>query len=173
MFSEFLASDSAKVSDLFRFGMVMQLPYGMECSQYYGRGPVENYSDRKECMTIGIYNDTADNQYFPYIRPQESGLKSDIRWWRQADADGFGLTVTGCKPFYASALHYDMEELDEGQGRTNRHSSQLRKSKYTNLFIDSEHYGLGGIESWGAWPLEPYRIHYGNKSLKFTLTPLP
>ena len=173
MFSELLASDSAKVSDLFRFGMVMQLPYGMERSQYYGRGPVENYSDRKECMTIGIYNDTADNQYFPYIRPQESGLKSDIRWWRQADADGFGLTVTGCKPFYASALHYDMEELDEGQGRTNRHSSQLRKSKYTNLFIDSEHYGVGGIESWGAWPLEPYRIHYGNKSLKFTLTPLP
>ena len=70
MFSEFLASDSAKVSDLFRFGMVMQLPYGMERSQYYGRGPVENYSDRKECMTIGIYNDTADNQYFPYIRPK-------------------------------------------------------------------------------------------------------
>lgn len=170
---DFLASDSAKVSDLFRFGMVMQLPYGMERSQYYGRGPVENYSDRKECMTIGIYNDTADNQYFPYIRPQESGLKSDIRWWRQADADGFGLTVTGCKPFYASAIHYDMEELDEGQGRTNRHSSQLRKSKYTNLFIDSEHYGVGGIESWGAWPLEPYRIHYGNKSLRFTLTPLP
>ena len=70
---EFDASDDAKVSDLFRFGMLMQLPYDMDKSQYYGRGPIENYSDREDCMRIGIYSDDADNQYFPYIRPQESG----------------------------------------------------------------------------------------------------
>lgn len=69
---EFDASDDAKVSDLFRFGMLMQLPYDMDKSQYYGRGPIENYSDREDCMRIGIYSDDADNQYFPYIRPQES-----------------------------------------------------------------------------------------------------
>lgn len=169
---DFKASDSAKVSDLFRFGMMMQLPYGMENSQYYGRGPIENYSDRKECMNIGIYKDDADNQYYPYIRPQESGLKSDVRWWKQADANGFGLMVNSCKPFYASTLHFDIEELDEGIKRIQRHSYQLKKSKYTNLFLDGEHYGVGGIESWGAWPLEQYRIHYGDKSFKFTLKPL-
>lgn len=169
---DFKASDSANVSDLFRFGMMMQLPYDMEKSQYYGRGPIENYSDRKECMPIGIYKDDADNQYYPYIRPQESGLKSDVRWWKQADKNGFGLMVRGCKPFYASALHFDIEELDEGLKRIQRHSYQLKKSKFTNLFLDGEHYGVGGIESWGAWPLEQYRIHDGNKSFKFTLKPL-
>ncbi len=77
---DFKATEGAKVSDMFRFGMLMQMPYTMEKSNYYGRGPIENYSDRKDCMRIGVYTDDADNQYFPYIRPQESGTKSDIRW---------------------------------------------------------------------------------------------
>ena len=168
----FKATAGAKVSDLFRYGMVMQMPYSMEKSNYYGRGPIENYADRKDCMRIGIYDDDADNQYFPYIRPQESGTKSDIRWWKQTDATGFGLMVKSCKPFYASALHFDTAELDDGDEKEQRHSYDLKKSKFTNLFLDAEHSGVAGENSWGAWPLEKYRVHYGDKTFSFILTPV-
>ena len=168
----FIATEGEKVSDLFRFGMLMQLPYEMDKSQYYGRGPIENYSDREDCMKIGIYSNDADNQYFPYIRPQESGTKGDIRWWKQTDAAGFGFMVKNCKPFYASALHFDTDELDDGDEKDQRHSFNLKKSKYTNLFLDGEHMGVGGENSWGAWPLEKYRIHYGDKTFSFAIIPL-
>ena len=168
---DFKATEGAKVSDMFRFGMLMQMPYTMEKSNYYGRGPIENYSDRKDCMRIGVYSDDADNQYFPYIRPQESGTKSDIRWWKQTDATGMGLQVKSCTPFYASAIHFDTEELDDGDDKEQRHSFDLKKSKFTNLFLDSAHMGVGGENSWGAWPLEKYRVHYGNKTFTFTLIP--
>ena len=168
---DFKATEGAKVSDMFRFGMLLQMPYSMEKSTYYGRGPIENYSDRKDCMRIAIYNDEADNQYFPYIRPQESGTKSDIRWWKQTDATGLGLQVKSCSPFYASALHFDTEELDDGDEKEQRHSFDLKKSKFTNLFLDAAHMGVGGENSWGAWPLEKYRIHYGNKTFNFVLIP--
>ena len=168
---DFKATEGAKVSDMFRFGMLMQMPYTMEKSNYYGRGPIENYSDRKDCMRIGVYTDDADNQYFPYIRPQESGTKSDIRWWKQTDATGLGLQVKSCTLFYASAIHFDTEELDDGDDKEQRHSFDLKKSKFTNLFLDSAHMGVGGENSWGAWPLEKYRVHYGNKTFTFTLIP--
>ncbi len=168
---DFKATEGAKVSDMFRFGMLMQMPYTMEKSNYYGRGPIENYSDRKDCMRIGVYTDDADNQYFPYIRPQESGTKSDIRWWKQTDVTGLGLQVKSCTPFYASAIHFDTEELDDGDDKEQRHSFDLKKSKFTNLFLDSAHMGVGGENSWGAWPLEKYRVHYGNKTFTFTLIP--
>ena len=168
---DFKATEGAKVSDMFRFGMLLQMPYSMEKSTYYGRGPIENYSDRKDCMRIAIYNDDADNQYFPYIRPQESGTKSDIRWWKQTDATGLGLQVKSCAPFYASALHFDTEELDDGDEKEQRHSFDLKKSKFTNLFLDAAHMGVGGENSWGAWPLEKYRIHYGSKTFNFVLIP--
>ena len=168
---DFKATEGAKVSDMFRFGMLMQMPYTMEKSNYYGRGPIENYSDRKDCMRIGVYTDDADNQYFPYIRPQESGTKSDIRWWKQTDATGLGLQVKSCTPFYASAIHFDTEELDDGDDKEQRHSFDLKKSKFTNIFLDSAHMGVGGENSWGAWPLEKYRVHYGNKTFTFTLIP--
>ena len=168
---DFKATEGAKVSDMFRFGMLLQMPYSMEKSTYYGRGPIENYSDRKDCMRIAIYNDEADNQYFPYIRPQESGTKSDIRWWKQTDATGLGLQVKSCAPFYASALHFDTAELDDGDEKEQRHSFDLKKSKFTNLFLDAAHMGVGGENSWGAWPLEKYRVHYGNKTFNFVLIP--
>ena len=168
----FNATDGEKVSNMFRYGMQMQLPYEMDKSQYYGRGPIENYVDRKDCMRIGIYDADADNQYFPYIRPQESGTKSDIRWWKQTDNTGFGFMVKSCQEFYASALHFDTEELDDGDEKEQRHSYDLQKSKYTNLFLDVAHAGVGGENSWGAWPLEKYRIPYGSKTFRFMIVPL-
>ncbi len=161
----------AKVSDMFRFGMVMQLPYEMDQSEFLGRGPIENYIDRKESQLLGIYRQTADEQFYPYIRPQETGLKSDVRWWRQTDSAGQGVKIT-CKDrkfLSMSALHYDIDALDEGAEKAQRHPSDVAKSKYTNLFIDSEHLGVGGINSWGAEALPEHRVKYGNKSLEFVI----
>ncbi len=167
------ASDTAHVADMFRFGVVMQLPYNMDNSTYYGRGPVENYSDRKQSQLIGIYNTTADEQFFPYIRPQESGLKCDIRQWQQIDNQGSGITIVPLAPVYASALHYNIADLDGGDAKEQRHSPEVPKSKYTNLCIDSEHYGLGGVNSWDdhAITLPQYRIGYGNKTMTFRIIP--
>ena len=109
-----------------RFGMVMQLPYDMDRSVFYGRGPVENYPDRRLSQRVGIYSLTADEQFYPYIRPQETGTKGDIRWWDQTTATGKGMHIEAAEPFYASALHYAIEDLDGPNGeKAQRHSPQV------------------------------------------------
>ena len=166
--------EGAEVSNMMRFGMVMQMPYDVDHSEFYGRGPVENYADRKFSQRIGIYSQTADEQFFPYIRPQETGTKSDMRWWKQTTANGAGILVQAEKPFYASALHYDIETLDDGDDKEQRHAPQMPQSKYTNLFLDAEHTGVGGVDSWSpnAEALRPYRVNYADKTFTFTISPL-
>ena len=163
----------ANISDMLRFGMVMQLPYDMEQSRYFGRGPIENYSDRKAFARIGIYKQTADQQFFPYIRPQETGTKQDIKWWQQTNASGTGIEIHGLSgDLSMSALHYAIADLDEGQKKHQRHSYQVPKSPFTNLCIDKEQCGLGGTDSWGSWPLRPYRLPYQDRSFEFSILPL-
>ena len=165
----------AKQPDMARFGMVMQLPYEMERSAYYGRGPIENYSDRKLSQRIGIYNQTADEQFYPYIRPQENGLKSDVRWWNQTTAQGQGMRIEAVEPFSVSALHYAIEDLDEPKPtKGQRHSTQVPKSKYTNLCIDGAHTGVGGANSWSNWglALPKYRVPYQDRTFTFQFVPL-
>lgn len=164
----------AKISDMFRYGMVMQAPYQMDNSKFYGRGPIENYADRKWSQNIGIYSQTADEQFYPYIRPQETGTKSDIRWWQQTYDGGQGVQVISQAAFSASALHYNVLDLDEGEEKDQRHSPQVPKSKYTNLFIDMVQTGVGGVDSWSKYAiaLPPYRVHYANRDFKFMLMPL-
>lgn len=160
---------------MLRYGMVLQMPYTTDQSEYYGRGPIENYADRKESQLIGIYRQSADEQFYPYIRPQETGLKSDIRWWRQTDREGRGVTVTADKPFYASALHYDQADLDEGDAKRQRHSPQVPHSQYTNIFIDMEHAGVGGVNTWNmdGFALPKYRVEYKDRSFRVKLSPTP
>lgn len=163
-------SDKA-VPDMFRYGVVMELPYDMDQSEYYGRGPVENYCDRKSSQHVGLWSQSADEQFYPYIRPQETGTKSDIRWWKQTDSSSKGWLVSTVEPslFHASALHYDISTLDDGDSKHQRHSTDIVKSRFTNLYVDGRHCGVGGVNSWGALPLEPYRLHYGEMTLSLTL----
>ena len=137
-------TQGANVPNMLRFGMVMQLPYDMEQSEFFGRGPIENYADRKFSQRFGIYQQTADEQFYPYIRPQETGTKSDMRWWKQTNKRGMGLLVRSDKPFSASALHYTVEDLDDGVAKEQRHVQQVPKSLFTNLYINSEMAGVGG-----------------------------
>ena len=123
--------------------MRMTMPEDFDRINYYGRGPVENYSDRKTSQFIGLWNQTVDEQFFACDRPQETGMKSDLRWWPQCDMGGKGLRFTSAKPFSASALHYSQEELGEGLVKTNRHPADLEKESRVRLCIDAAQYGLG------------------------------
>lgn len=163
---------NAKVSPLFRFGMQVQIPKTFETVTYYGRGPEENYADRNHSTHIGIYTQTVDDQFYPYIRPQETGTKTDIRWWNLLDAGGNGLRIVADAPFSASALHYTIESLDDGEDKDQRHSPEVEKAGFTNLIIDKAQMGLGCINSWGAWPLEPYQLPYKDYEFSFILSPV-
>ena len=166
------ADKSAKVSDMFRFGMQLQMPRSFETLEYYGRGPVENYADRNHNTFLGRYRQSVDSQFYPYVRPQENGNKTDLRWWRVLNVGGNGLEVRAEAPFSASALHYTIESLDEGPRKIQRHSNEVEQADLTNVLIDKVQMGLGCIDSWGALPLEEYRLPYQDYSFTFTLTPV-
>jgi len=166
-----IASGSHK-DELFRFGMMVQMPYNMEWATYYGRGPVENYADRKTSTFIGKYSQQADEMYHPYIRPQETGNHTDIRYWNQANLAGKGLKVTASEAFSASALHYSISSLDDGIKKHQRHGFLVPKSNYTNLCIDMKQTGLGCINSWGRKTQKQYLLPYGNYEWQFKLSPV-
>ena len=161
-----------EVSNLFRFGMQVVMPRSFDRVQYYGRGPVENYADRKDSEFIGLYDQSVSEQFYPYIRPQETGTKSDLRWWKVTDAAGRGLEFRADAPFSASALHYTQESLDEGIRKHNLHSPEIPEADLTNVLVDKVQMGLGCVNSWGALPLEKYRLPYGDYTFTFLLTPL-
>ena len=167
-----VADKSAKVSDMFRFGMQMPMPESFENIVYYGRGPVENYIDRNHSTDIGIYSQTVTEQFYPYIRPQENGNKTDIRWWKLFNEEGKGLMFVAEKPFSASALHYTMESLDDGSEKNQRHSNEVVPSNLTNLLIDKVQQGLACVDSWGAIPRPEYRIPYDDYEFTFIMTPI-
>ena len=168
-----IATDKeAKISNMFRFGMQMQMPRYFETIEYYGRGPMENYSDRNHYTDLGIYRQSVTEQFSPYIRPQENGTKTDIRWWRIVDKAGNGIEIVSAAPFSASALHYTIESLDEGWSKRQGHSPEVEEADLTNLCIDKKQAGLGGVNSWGAITLPEYQIPYGNYEFTFILTPI-
>lgn len=165
-------SPNQEVANMFRFGMQIEMPYDFEHSRFYARGPVENYSDRKHSAFVGIYEQAADEQAYPYIRPQETGNKTDIRWWYQTELGGRGILIKADNLFSASALHYSIQSLDDGVKKGQRHFPQVEKADYTNLCIDKVQMGLGCVNSWGTLPLEEYRIPYKDYEFSFILQPV-
>ena len=162
----------AKVSNMFRFGMQMQMPRSFETIEYYGRGPIENYIDRNHCTNLGIYRQSVTAQFYSYIRPQENGTKTDIRWWRMINKAGNGIEVVAASPFSASALHYTIESLDEGWSKQQGHSPEVEEADLTNLCIDKIQAGLGCVNSWGSIALPEYQVPYQDYEFTFILSPI-
>ena len=157
---------------LSRFGMQMQVPASMEYVTYYGRGPVENYADRKSAADLGIYRQTVTEQFYPYIRPQENGNKCDVRWWKLTEKGGRGLELRGGAPLSVSTLHYTIDQLDDGDGKDNRHSELITPADCTNWCIDKAQMGLGCVNSWGATARPEYLLPLGDYEYTFVLRPL-
>lgn len=169
-----LETDStAQVSGMFRFGM--QLPMLKRYNQvnYYGRGPAENYSNRCGAAKLGIWRQTVDEQYHPYVRPQETGTKTDIRWWRLTDVRGVGLEFTAVQPFSASALHCKQEQLDEGLDKnlSQGHGELIPQADLTNFSIDLVQMGQACIDSWSAQPLPQFQVPYQDYTFSFIMRP--
>lgn len=165
-------AEAKKMPAPLRFGMQLTLPVVFDQIKYYGRGPWENYWDRKYSSPVGIYEQTVDEQFYPYVRPQETGNKADIRWWQLSDRDGRGLKITSDILFNASALHFTTDDLDDGEKKDQRHSGELKERRLTTLNIDLQQMGLGCIDSWGSWPLPEYQLQYKNYEFRFLITPV-
>jgi len=166
------ADKNAKVSNMFRFGLQMPMPRSFETVEYYGRGPVENYIDRNHCADLGIYRQSVAEQFYPYIRPQENGTKTDIRWWKMLDQSGRGTRMVPAAPFSASALHYTIESLDEGWSKEQGHSQEVDEADLTNLCIDKVQAGLGCEDSWGRIARPEYLVPYADYEFTFILFPV-
>ena len=166
-----LKAGDKEQSPMFRFGMNLPMPEQFEQIEYYGRGPVETYCDRKDSEMLGIYSSTVTREFYPYIRPQENGNHVDLRWWKVTNQAGHGLMVVAPAPFSASALHYTVQSLDEGPNKHNLHSPDIDPQPLTSLCIDQVQMGLGCVNSWGALPLSQYMVNYKDREFTFTLIP--
>ncbi len=171
--TESLKADSTKEEPMmFKFGMQMMLPKEYNQMEWYGRGPSENYWDRKDAAFVGVYKMNVHDQFHSYVRPQETGNKTDVRWVKLTDEADNGLWITGDTVLNIAARHYLDEDLDEGLVKHNTHSGELKERDMTVLNIDQEQTGLGGINSWGTWPLKQYRMEYKDYSYSFMIQPI-
>lgn len=161
-----------KVPNLFRFGVRLRMPARYATVEYYGRGPVENYIDRNHSTLVGLYRQSVASQFYPYIRPQENGTRSDLRWWSVLDRSGNGLRAASNAAFSASALEYTLESLDDGVEKDQRHSPEVPKADFTEVCIDQMQMGLGCVNSWGRLPREEYLVKYEDRTFTFTLSPV-
>ncbi len=169
------ADDEAKVAPMFRYGMQLQMPQAYNSVKYYGRGPVENYCDRHDSEFLGVYEAKVADEYFPYVRPQESGNHTDVRWFRVLDAEGRGLEFYAGAPIEVSALNYLTEDLDDGPVKDKaigRHSGDLMERPLTQVHIQQRQMGLGCVNSWGAWPREEYMLPYRDYDFTYVIKPV-
>ena len=167
-----IAPDS-EAPELPRMGMRFLLPPTCNQLEWYGRGPWENYADRNTAALLGRWSDHTDNGWTRgYIRPQESGYKTDTRWIRLTDERGYGVEVTGLQPLSFSAMPQLTEDFDEGSIKRNRYTSDIVKRRFVCLHVDLAQRGVGGDNSWGAQPLDQYRLMAKNYSYGFVIRPV-
>jgi beta-galactosidase len=156
-----------KLPDLPRFGMRLSVPGDFESVEWYGRGPHESYWDRNTGAAVGLYKASVEDLFFPYMLPQESGNRTDVRWVTFTGRDGTGLRATGMPLLYFSAWHFAPEELE-----TRKHPAEIVRSQDITVNIDYRQMGVGGDDSWGAWPHREYRLQAKPYQYSFRLEPV-
>ena len=166
---------TTKVPPMFRYGMQLQMPSEYDQLTYYGRGPVENYCDRNSSEFIGVYHNNVSDEYYSYIRPQESGNHTDVRWFRVVNGQGRGLEFYSDAAMEASALRFLVSDLDDGpvkDKKIGRHSGDLIERPLTQVHIQQRQMGLGCVNSWGAWPRQEYLVPSQERSFTFVIRPV-
>ena len=172
---------SDRIPEIPRMGMQMQLSEEFMNLKWYGRGPHENYSDRKTSADVGLYESSVDDQYVPYIRPQENGYKTDTRWLTLTDENGTGLLVSG-NPFICFAALKNIHDDFESPGKlsqyrkdaksANTHTNDVKPREFVNLNVDLGQMGVGGDDSWGAQIHPQYRLLEKRYEYSFRLKPI-
>ena len=155
-----------------RYGMQLVMRKPFDNITYYGKGPQENYIDRNNFANLGYYEQDVADQYWPYIRPQESGNKTQVRWWRVTDEKAAGLEFAAPQPMECSSLPYLTDDLamptDE---KAQQHSGDLTPRPFTVVHISQRQMGMGCVNSWGAWPRKEYQMPYENYKFEFVIRP--
>lgn len=154
--------------EIVRMGMNLQMPRNFDQMSWLGRGPQESYWDRKTAAFVGLYKGSVADQYWAYLRPQENGNKTDVRWMTITDQSGNGLLFAGMPLLEVSAHHnllIDFESMERTDGRqrdgdvvVNRHINDVKPRDLTSVNIDYKQMGVGGDDSWGARTHEQYRL---------------
>jgi beta-galactosidase len=172
---------SDKIPEIPRMGMQMQLPEEYVNLKWYGRGPHENYVDRKTSAYVGLYESTVADQYVPYIRPQENGYKTDTRWLTLTDENGSGILVSGYPVICFAALN-NLHDDFESPGKlstyrkdaitANTHTYDIKPRDLVNLNIDLGQMGVGGDNSWGAMIHPQYRLMENKYEYSFRIRPI-
>lgn len=161
----------SKRSEIPRFGVRFALPGNFKNLEWFGRGPHENYCDRNSSAFVDLHQSNVGEQYFPYIRPQENGYKTDLRWLTLTNDSGNGLLVDGRPLFSGSALHNSIEDFDQGTKQNYRHTIDIVPQNKVFVTIDLMQMGVGGDDSWGAMPHPQYLLPAQDYSFKFRLIP--
>ena len=157
---------------LLRFGMQMQMPKEFSQIEYYGKGPHENYIDRNNSQNIGLWKQTVAEQFWGYVRPQENGTKTCVRYWNITNPAGKGLRFEGIEPLEMQALNYTEDDLQPSRNKAQWHSGDLVERPFTDLHIAARSMGVGCVNSWGAWPRPEYQMPYQNYSYTYIISPL-
>ncbi len=169
--SRIITNDST-LPELPRFGMSMILPKSFCNISWFGRGPHESYEDRKTGAPVGLYKASVWEQYFPYVRPQENGNKTDVRWLSLTDNEGVGLLVCGLPLISTSAHQFSMDELKHpGKQKPQRHRNDIKPGEIISLNIDFKQMGVGGDNSWGARTHPEYTLPAGEYFYSFRIRP--
>ncbi|RXK85768.1 glycoside hydrolase family 2 TIM barrel-domain containing protein [Filimonas effusa] len=157
-----------ELPELMRFGMNMELSDQYHNFTWYGRGPWENYADRNQDAFMGTWKGKVEDQAFAYYRPQETGNKTDVRWLTLTDNEGKGIRITGAQPLSVSATNYRTEDWDPGTTKKQQHASDILSAERVILNVDLFQRGVGGLNSWGARPLDKYR--FSAKAYQYSYT---
>jgi len=160
-----------KLPSMPRVGMHMQVAKNFNQLEWFGRGPLSSYSDRKNSMAIGLYQSQVSEQLHDYARPQESGNKSDVRWFSLTDEHGNGLKISSNTPLNVTAVPLNKFDLFD-VNKAPRHSADVVLSETTTVRVDKLQMGVGGDNSWGAKPHNEFLIPAKDYQYSFTLTPL-
>ncbi len=161
-----------ELPDMPRFGMRCELPVNFENLEYFGRGPHENYCDRNNGTFVGKYDSKVKDQYFNYVRPQENGYKTDVRWFELRNENGFGIRITGQSKLGFSALHNPIEDFDQVTHTDFRHTNDIVKKNGIFVTLDLKQMGVAGDNSWGATPYKEYSVPAANYQFGFTIKPV-
>ncbi|HBL75157.1 MAG: beta-galactosidase [Bacteroidetes bacterium GWF2_42_66] len=163
-------------------GINLQMPRKYDQISWLGRGPHESYADRKTSAFVGLYSGSVSDQYFPYLRPQENGNKTDVRWMTVTDAAGNGLMFSGNPLIEAYAHHYIMEDFESlektyvqgsrSQKQFHRHPCDVKPRDLTSVGVNFKQMGVGGDNSWGAWTHKEYRLTDREYSYSFHISPI-
>ena len=156
-----------------RYGMELQMPKEFDQIDFYGKGPQENYIDRNNFATLGVYSQSVHEQYWTRLpRPQESGNKTQVRWWRVTNKEGKGLEFRATEPMECSSLPYLTDDLSTGEEKAQHHSGDLVERPFTSVHIAQRQMGMGCVNSWGAWPRKEYQMPYGDYKFNFVIIPV-